>query len=58
MNSGQSAGISPYNCQAVIMNLFTIGNNLSMMWNQAPFVFAGAKEHRTKLPQCGMPVNT
>jgi hypothetical protein len=30
MNSGQSAGISLYNCQAVIINIFIIDNKLSM----------------------------
>jgi hypothetical protein len=33
MNSGQSAGISPYDCQAVIINIFIIDNVLSVIWN-------------------------
>jgi hypothetical protein len=30
MNSGQSAGISPYDYKAVIINVFIIDNKLSM----------------------------
>ena len=30
MYSGQSAEISPYDCRAVIINIFTIDNKLSM----------------------------
>jgi hypothetical protein len=30
MYSGQSAGISPYDCRTVIINIFTIDNKLSM----------------------------
>jgi hypothetical protein len=30
MNSGQSAGISPYDCPAVIINIFIIDNFLSI----------------------------
>jgi hypothetical protein len=33
MNSGQSAGISPYDCQAMIINFFIIDNILSIIWN-------------------------
>jgi hypothetical protein len=33
MNSGQSAGISPYDCPAVIITIFISDNFLSMLWN-------------------------
>jgi hypothetical protein len=36
MNSGQSAGISPYDCPVVIINIFIIDNKLSIFWNKKP----------------------
>jgi len=36
MNSGQSAGINSYDCQAVIINIFIIDNKLSMLLPQHP----------------------
>jgi len=33
MNSGQSAGINPYDSQAVIINIFITENALSVIWN-------------------------
>jgi hypothetical protein len=32
----QSAGISPYDCPAVIINIFIIDNKLSMLLTEAP----------------------
>jgi len=35
MNSGQSAGISPYDCPAVIINIFIIDNFFCELWSAA-----------------------
>jgi hypothetical protein len=46
MNSGQSAGISPYDGPAVIINIFIVDNKLSIYGNEALKCFFDPEKHR------------